>query len=309
METSLADSALALFDSNKRLYWVYLLSSLAIASLYLLVYKKQRKVNLSSKLWLHKSALLDYKYFILSFFIKALLIVPLVVGINEVSLYVYEYLLESYGFVKVTSFSYEAVMILFTLTLFIVSDFTRYVIHRLLHSVPFLWEFHKVHHSAKVLTPITFYRVHPVENLLFGFRYALSIGFVTGVFIYLFGAMISIYEVLGVNVLLFFFSLAGSNLRHSHIKISYPEIIEKVFISPYGHQLHHSKKYTAKNFGGYLSIWDTIFGTLQTSTQSISSKEKIDFGVSHKEFQSLTQLLFTPFRNIFKIKQGLNHAK
>jgi hypothetical protein len=30
--------------------------------------------------------------------------------------------------------------------------------------VPFLWEFHKVHHSATVLTPVTSIRVHPVYN-------------------------------------------------------------------------------------------------------------------------------------------------
>jgi len=33
--------------------------------------------------------------------------------------------------------------------------------------VPFLWEFHKVHHSANVLTPITAFRVHPVDTWLF----------------------------------------------------------------------------------------------------------------------------------------------
>nr|WP_216092588.1 sterol desaturase family protein [Candidatus Marithrix sp. Canyon 246] len=49
-------------------------------------------------------------------------------------------------------------MVLFTLSLFIFSDLTRYLLHRLLHSIPILWEFHKVHHSAKVLNPFTFYR-------------------------------------------------------------------------------------------------------------------------------------------------------
>lgn len=309
MEINFTDSFFALFEVNKRIYWLYILSSAFIAGAYLVVYSKQSRVNLSTKLWFHKSAILDYKYFIISFFIKTLLIVPLVLSINEVSIFVYEFLLDSYGFYKTTYFSYTQVMILFTLSLFVVSDFTRYWLHRLLHTIPFLWEFHKVHHSAKVLTPLTFYRVHPVENLLFGFRYALSIGLVTGIFIYFFGAMISVYEVFGVNTLLFLFSLAGSNLRHSHIKISYPQIIEKVFISPYAHQLHHSKKYTHKNFGGYLSIWDTFFGTLQTSKESLSKKEKIHFGVSHKEFQSIRQLLFTPFFKILKSTQGIIHAK
>ena len=151
-------------------------------------------------------------------------------------------------------------MVLYTLTLFIISDFTRYWLHRFLHTVPFLWEFHKVHHSAKVLNPLTFYRVHPVENILFAFRYALSIGVVSGVFIYFFGAFIGVVEIVGVNVLLFLFSLMGSNLRHSHIKIKYPKVMENFFISPFQHQIHHSTKHSNKNFGGYLALWDKLFG-------------------------------------------------
>ena len=34
--------------------------------------------------------------------------------------------------------------------------------HWLSHKVPLLWEFHKVHHNAEVLTPLTNFRLHPV---------------------------------------------------------------------------------------------------------------------------------------------------
>jgi sterol desaturase/sphingolipid hydroxylase (fatty acid hydroxylase superfamily) len=308
METNLIDSFEVLFSSSKRIYWQYILSSLFIAWIYLLMNKKEIKLNLSHKLWLHKSAVLDYKYFILSFFIKTLLIVPIVISAQKISIYVYELLTDYLGYGKINGFSYIEVILLFTLSLFIVSDFSRYWIHRFLHTIPFLWEFHKVHHSARVLTPITFYRVHPVENILFGFRYALIIGMVSGVFIYLFGAMIGIYEILGTNILLYVFSLLGSNLRHSHIKISYPKLIENILISPFQHQLHHSTKYYNKNFGGYLSVWDGIFGTLQISKSILESKEKIRFGVEIKDFQTLSNLLFVPFVNIYK-KLGERNEK
>jgi sterol desaturase/sphingolipid hydroxylase (fatty acid hydroxylase superfamily) len=299
----LYDSFEGLFSSSKRIYWQYILSSLFIALIYLLtlekkVAKKEMKLNLSYKLWLHKSAVLDYKYFVLSFFIKVLLILPFVISVQEITIFVYEYLLDYYGYMKINTFSYSQVVILFTVVLFIVSDFTRYWLHRFLHTIPFLWEFHKVHHSAKVLTPITFYRVHPVENLLFGFRYALSIGVVTGVFLYFFGAMIGIYEILGTNVFLYIFSLMGSNLRHSHIKLSYPKIIENICISPFQHQLHHSTKYYNKNFGGYLSIWDNLFGTLQTSCDILKRKERIKFGVETHNFDTIGKLLITPFKKL-----------
>ena len=301
MEINFIDSFEGLFSSSKRIYWQYLLSSLFIVLIYLLtlekkVAKKEMKINLSSKLWLHKSAVLDYQYFIVSFFIKVLLILPFVFSVQEVTIFVYESLLDYFGYIKVTLFSYSQVIILFTITLFVVSDFTRYWLHRFFHTIPFLWKFHKVHHSAKVLTPITFYRVHPIENLLFGFRYAFSIGLVTGIFSYFFGAMIGIYEVLGTNIFLYIFSLMGSNLRHSHIKVSYPKIIENICISPFQHQLHHSSKYYNKNFGGYLSIWDNIFGTLQTSKDILNRKEKIKFGIEWDKFNTIPKLLFTPFK-------------
>ena len=263
------------------------------------MHKKDIKLNFSKKLWLHESAILDYKYFTLSFFIKVFMILPIVIGVNEVILFTYESLEYYYGFVKITALSKTQVMILFTITLFIVSDFTRYLLHRLLHAVPWLWEFHKVHHSAKVLTPVTFYRVHPVENLLFGFRYALSIGIVSGIFMYLFGAYVGMVEIVGSNAFLYVFSLFGSNLRHSHIKLGYFKFLENIFISPYQHQLHHSIKYMNKNFGGYLALWDNFFGTLQYSKTAHHSK----IGYETKSFESITTLLFSPFVNIINLRK------
>jgi len=304
MEIDFVDSFVGLFSSSKRIYWQYIISALFIALIYFLtlekkVARKEMKINLSHKLWLHKSAILDYNYFIVSFFIKVVLIIPFIFSVQEITIVVYELLTDYFGYRKITYFSYSEVVILFTVTLFVVSDFTRYWIHRFLHTIPFLWEFHKVHHSAKVLTPITFYRIHPVENILFGLRYALSIGVVTGVFIYLFGAMIGIYEVLGTNIILYLFSLMGSNLRHSHIKVRYPKIVEKFLISPFQHQIHHSTKYYNKNFGGYLSIWDNIFGTLQCTKNIAISREKLHFGVATKEFQTVSNLVFVPFAKIY----------
>lgn len=296
MQIDLLQSFYALFDSNKRLYWHFILSSIVIATLYLYLYKKERRVNLSRKLWLHQSAVLDYYYFIISFFIKTLLIIPLVIGTHEVIVFTYEYLLDHYGYVKITRLSKLEVMLLFTFSLFVVSDFTRYWLHRLLHAIPWLWEFHKVHHSAKVLTPITFYRVHPIENILFGFRYALSVGVVSGLFVYLFGAFVSVVEIVGANLFVYLFALAGSNLRHSHIKLRYPYKLEVFLISPYQHQLHHSRAYMHKNFGGYLALWDTLFGTLQRS-RATSIKR---IGIETQQFQSIIDILFTPFFKLLK---------
>ena len=220
------------FTPNQRLFWLYILSSLFIATIYLLVNPEEKKINISKDLWLHSSATLDYRYFMVSFFIKLWLLIPLLVGVNEVMFFTQQFLTDTFGFYTVKGFSYTEIMLVFTLTLFVASDFTRYCLHRFMHTIPLLWKFHKVHHSAKVLTPVTFYRVHPVENILFGLRFSLTIGLISGVFLYFFGGLLSLMDVWGVNVIVFVFNLIGSNLRHSHIKIKYFRWIEKIFIHP-----------------------------------------------------------------------------
>ncbi|MGB6329228.1 MAG: sterol desaturase family protein [Halarcobacter sp.] len=289
-----------LINPDKRTYWVYILSSFAIAIIFLYFNKKQKRVIFSSKLWLHPSAKLDYYYFILSYFIKVLMIVPIVISAKSIAFFINKNLYYEFGFNQIQTLSYESTIVLYTVILFIVSDFTRYFLHRLLHTIPFLWEFHKVHHSAKVLNPLTFYRVHPIENILFGFRYSLSIGLVTGIFIYFFGSKIGLYEVLGANVFIFVFSLFGSNLRHSHIPLSYFKSLEKWLISPKQHQIHHSKKHFDKNFGGYLAIWDRVFGTLKLSHEV----KVLKFGLKNEQminYNSLTKILIYPFINILNI--------
>lgn len=243
-----------------------------------LFFRKAFKEQFSQKVLWHKSARLDYAYFFLSFVVKIVLIIPLLIGVNEVTLWTVLRLNEQFGYISRVRVSREVLLLSYTLILFIVSDFSRYWLHRLLHLVPFLWRFHRVHHSAEVLNPLTYYRVHPLENFLFGLRYALVTGFITAVFIYFFGAGIKAIEFMGANILVFTFSIVGSNLRHSHIPLSYPKALEKWFISPYQHQLHHSTKYLHQNFGSFLAIWDRMFRTLVTG-----KKKNIVFGLPKEE--------------------------
>ncbi|PHO18528.1 sterol desaturase [Malaciobacter molluscorum LMG 25693] len=292
-----------LTNPNKRVFWGFLLSSFIIALICVYVKKdRSKRILFSSKLWWHPSARVDYVYFLFSYFIKVFMIYPVVVSAKTIALGVNSFMIQEFGFYRITSLSYGSIMILYTLCLFVVSDFTRYWTHRFLHTIPFLWHFHKVHHSAKVLNPLTFYRVHPVENILFGFRYSLSIGVVTGVFIYYFGAMLSLFDIFGVNIFIFVFSLIGTNLRHSHVKFTYFSFLEKWLISPYMHQIHHSTKHFDRNYGGYLAIWDRLFNTLTLSKDVKSMK----FGLRKeqmKDYDNIFKLFFTPFFSLLKRKQ------
>lgn len=288
-------------NPNKRVFIGYILSSLLIASMYYYFTKAKTKVILSKKLWFHKSAILDYKYFFVGYLINTLLLIPMIISAKTIAFSTNKFLYFQFDFFETNFFSYSEIILMYTIAIFVASDFTRYWLHRFLHTIPFLWEFHKVHHSAKVLTPATFYRVHFVENLLFGIRYSLTIGLVTGIFIYFFGAMIDIYMVLGVNIFLFVFSLIGSNLRHSHVAFSYGRFLEKWFISPKQHQVHHGSKYFNKNYGGYLAIWDRVFGTLKLSNEVKVMK----FGIRKtqmNDYNSVLKLIITPFKNILTRK-------
>lgn len=263
-----------LLSANYRIYWGFLLSNLFIAIIFLTFNHKYRKINLSKKLWLHKSALFDYGYFFVIFFIKTLFIAPLIFSVSSIAIFINKSLQDNFGY-YFSNMGYSTVMIFFTISVFIASDFSRYMLHFAMHKFNFLWKFHKFHHQAKVLTPLTFYRIHPVESLLFGLRYSLVIGSVSGIFLYFFGSKISIIEVLGVNILQFIPNLFA-NLRHSHIPLSFG-FLEGIFISPKQHQIHHDKKYLNTNYGGILSIWDRLFKTIKYS--KTTKNKKLSFGI------------------------------
>ncbi|MEA2110799.1 MAG: sterol desaturase family protein [Campylobacterota bacterium] len=278
------------FNTHQRVFWLYLLSSLSIALIYMYFHKG---LNLFSRdIWWHQSAKIDYGYFIVVSVIKVVVIIPLLLSSKEVSVFTVILMQQLFGYVSALDWSREMILFTFSLTLFLVSDFTRYWLHRLMHSIPLLWRFHRVHHSAEVLNPLTFYRIHPVENFLFGLRYALSAGVITGIFIYFFGARIGLIEIIGVNIFVFVFALAGSNLRHSHVPIRFGYRLEKWFISPYMHQLHHAKKTVHTNFGGALAIWDRMFKTLY-----VNQVQALEFGVNEPtNHHSIIALIIEPFK-------------
>lgn len=296
------------FNPASRVFWLYLASSAVIAFLFTWVsaYKNKQKFKLKipKEYWFSKAALLDYRYFFVIWFFKVYLISPLLFSAEIVALktidlmnFLYPPLFLDLGASRVA--------LLYTFSLFIFSDFTRYWLHRWLHSSDFLWQFHKVHHSAESLNPLTFYRTHPIENLLFGIRYALSAGFVTGIFFWIFGAKLSLVSIFGSNAFIAIFSLLGSNLRHSHIAFAYPAWLEKFFISPAQHQLHHDISASRKNYGGYVGIWDWLFGTLmRTKEKTRPNKYGIIEGKEVVNYSTVRQLLLQPFVNIYRALGG-----
>lgn len=215
-------------------------------------------------LFRHRSARLDAVWLVVRGPIQVLLGLPLRISVIGVALAICGRARDVFGGTPMPPFSERApLFVAFSLALFLADDFSRYVVHRLMHRVPALWELHKVHHSAEVLTPLTLYRVHPIESLFNQWRGALVAGVVTGLFMWAFPGRLRAFEILGVDALGFVWTAVGANLRHSHAWLTFPPWLERWLVSPAQHQLHHARD--SRRFGNYgsaLAMWDTLFGTV-----------------------------------------------
>lgn len=273
-------------NPKKRVFFGYLALSVLIALLWLVLVRKTplgaalRRV-FDRQVFLSPSARADYKIFVINrmftFWISPLLLsqVAIATGIYFF-LHRLDFLTPSYF----SGVSTGVVVALFTIVLFLVDDLSKYLVHRWMHRFPLLWAIHKVHHSATTLTPVTVYRVHPLEGVLYSLRGVVAQGTVIPVFYYLFGSAVSLYTVVGVNVLVFIFHVTGSNLRHSHISIRYWPWLEHLLISPAQHQLHHSvaERHFDKNFGAALAVWDWMFRSLHLS----EAEGELTFGLDEQ---------------------------
>lgn len=158
-----------LFDANKRVYLPYLFSAILMAIPVYFAAEQARsgkgflRFMFPKRVWWCQSAKLDYCLLVTNRLIKAATFTPIVLTMVPVALALSSALEAMFGPALHLDAPEWVVVLLFTLFLFIVDDLTRFLLHLMLHKIPFLWEFHKVHHSASVLTPFTIYRSHPIE--------------------------------------------------------------------------------------------------------------------------------------------------
>ena len=155
-------------------------------------------------------------------------------------------------------------VVLFTVLVAVADDFGYYAFHIASHRIPFLWAFHKVHHTAEVLTPLVAGRVHPVEMALSEPVRAAAAALVAAPAVYFFAGETSFATVFGINLVAFVFAGFGDQLFHSEVRISWGPVLDRIFVSPAVHQIHHSDlpRHWHRNMGGILSVWDWMFGTL-----------------------------------------------
>jgi sterol desaturase/sphingolipid hydroxylase (fatty acid hydroxylase superfamily) len=135
--------------------------------------------------------------------------------------------------------------------MFVVADFVQWNIHRLLHRVNWLWEFHKVHHSVEEMGFAAHLRYHWMESVVYKTLQYIPLA------------------MLGFGLTDFFivhiFTIAIGHLNHSNLNISWGPL-KYVFNSPNMHIWHHAKELPehpfGANFGLSLSVWDYLFNTV-----------------------------------------------
>jgi len=281
------------FSPERRLFLPALIMSFILAFLLKNKLGLKNGVNklFSKDIWLHPSSRLDIKLLLFNGLLKIVIVSLWVNLIPETTIL----FLKGIRFIlpEITPFKTGAAIYFYTIMSFTIDDASRFLTHYFLHRFKFLWRFHRVHHSALVMTPLTLHRSHPIESLIMFFRNIVTHAATTALFIYCYRSHISAFEILGVNALGMAFNFALSNLRHSHVPISFGKL-EGFFLSPLQHQIHHSilPREHHKNFGICFAFWDKLFKTWKPSEGEI-----LEFGLKEESSMSFKKTLISPFRN------------
>ena len=190
-------------------------------------------------------------------------------------------------------------IIIFTASMLLAYDISYYIYHVAQHRYPFLWELHKVHHSAEVLVGITKDRVHPLDDLMNRAWDGVIPGIMFGIWSVIALDPVEI-TVFGINVYVIRNLLMMDFVRHTHFKISFGRL-NGIILCPHWHQLHHSvdPRHYDKNFGLLFSFWDKLFGTLFVPRPD----EDFKFGLIDRDvrdYQSLSGLYILPLKKMAK---------
>ena len=309
-----ARAFLVVVQRDSFLYWPFLLSTLGIAMIAWRFghargaeaqpagWREFFRRFFGPALWWHPSACADYRFYLVNAIVFPLLVSPFlfdektIVGLLDAGFG------QTAGSAGAGAAEYGlAAKLTYTLLFFLAYDFGRFAAHGLLHDVPFLWEFHKVHHSAEVLTPITSFRVHPFDLAVMASVPAVTTGVETWMFHRYVHKEIGYYTFLGLHALMWIFNLIG-NLRHWHVWVSYGATLNRWLISPAHHQIHHSAepRHWGCNRGFELAIWDRLFGTLYVpSNDPETFKMGLGDGTDGR-WHSVTRFYLWPFWLLLK---------
>lgn len=166
-------------------------------------------------------------------------------------------------------------MALQMLEAFLLGNFLGYWSHRLSHTIPLLWRFHKIHHSSRKLDWLAAARRHPLEQTWVGLFIGIPLIF------------------LGFNVeqvaIVQLFNLFWGIFLHSNTALRFKGL-RHVIATPEFHHWHHSANRYNTNYS--LFPWlDRMFGTSHQPPE-----RAIRFGVDDYDPPGYVGQMIEPFR-------------
>ena len=254
------ESYLEIIKNSYTGYWNYLLNEISQPDWHSYFYWL---VGLSLLVWLLelvfpwrtkqaailKDFWLDGFYMFFNFFLFSLILYN---GLSNVAVKAFNDLLGFFGVSNVVAIEIGTYPVVVQLLIaFVVADFIQWNVHRMLHRVPWMWEFHKLHHSVKQMGFAAHLRFHWMETIVYKTVQYVPLAMI--------GFGIDDFFIIHI------IAVAIGHLNHANLGLSYGPL-KYLINNPKMHIWHHSKELPEKhpygvNFGLSLSIWDYIFGT------------------------------------------------
>ena len=167
----------------------------------------------------------------------------------------------------------------------IIADMGYYIAHRLLHTIPWLWQFHAVHHSIEHMDWLAAVRVHPCDQIFTKIWQMMPLywlGFTK--------------ETLVIYAL---YSAVIAFLIHANIKIKFG-ILKWFVATPQFHHWHHSEvpKVHNKNFAAQFPLLDFLFGTLYMPVGKMPNKYGVSDAIPTGYFDQILYPFLRRMKNV-----------
>jgi len=164
-------------------------------------------------------------------------------------------------------------------------DGWMYLWHRANHEIPFLWQFHRMHHTDREVDVTSATRFHTGELILSSVLRLLVLPLL-GLELW----QLVLYEVVLLPVIQF---------HHSNVNLPdrWDRLMRAIIVSPNMHRVHHSRVQleTDSNYSSIFSFWDRLARTFRLRENVLA----IEFGLlefDDLKWQTVLGMLRTPFR-------------
>jgi sterol desaturase/sphingolipid hydroxylase (fatty acid hydroxylase superfamily) len=224
-------------------FWLLILLSVVVWILELVFPWRKNQPSIRKGFWV------DAFYMFFNFFIFNLIIF---IAFSSITTHLFKDVFDV-DFSKIALINLQDFPAWFQLVVFFVAtDFIQWFTHVLLHRFPFLWKFHKVHHSVEEMGFAAHLRYHWMENVFYTpMKYIM---------VMLIGGFAPEQA-----FIVYYFAIIIGHINHANIGISYGPL-KYILNNPKMHIWHHAYDLPeghskGVNFGITLSIWDYIFRT------------------------------------------------